>query len=129
MVWPNIVAPAQYENPHPDWVDPALPDFQLIWKLAREMGYAVGIHGSLKRDVDLIAVPWVAEAVSHTELVIHLCRGLNAITIGPPERKPHGRITVTLQIDGYVKHIDLSITTRTQDKDVTTRTRTFTPLV
>jgi hypothetical protein len=112
--WPNLVAPAKYENPAPGWEDPKLPDMQLIWKLAREVGYAVGIHGSLKRDFDLIAAPWTDEAVGHADLVAHLCAGLNAVRIGGPEHKPLGRVAVTLQIDGYIKPIDLSIMPRSQ---------------
>ena len=112
--WPNLVAPAKYENPAPGWEDPKLPDMQLIWKLAREVGYAVGIHGSLKRDFDLIAAPWTDEAVGNADLVAHLCAGLNAVRIGGPEHKPLGRVAVTLQVDGYIKPIDLSIMPRSQ---------------
>ena len=32
-----------------------------IRKAARECGYAIGVHGSLMRDFDLIAVPWVED--------------------------------------------------------------------
>jgi hypothetical protein len=112
--WPNLVAPAKYENPAPGWEDPKLPDMQMIWKLAREVGYAVGIHGSLKRDFDLIAAPWTDKAVGNADLVAHLCAGLNAVRIGGPEHKPLGRVAVTLQIDGYIKPIDLSIMPRSQ---------------
>lgn len=107
--WPNVIAPPQYENPAPGWVDPRVPDLTLIWKLAREVGYAVGVHGSLKRDCDLIAAPWTSEAVGNAELVEHLCAGLNARIVGGPEYKPHGRVAVNLQIDGYFKPLDLSI--------------------
>lgn len=109
-VWPDLVAPPKYENPCKGWSDPGLPDIKLIWKLAREVGYAVGVHGSLKRDFDLIAVPWVEKAVVPTELIKHLCDGLDANLIGPVTTKPQGRVAVILQIkDQYLKHIDLSI--------------------
>lgn len=111
-IWPNVIAPPQYENPAEGWEDPRLPDLQLIWKLGREVGYAIGIHGSLKRDVDLIASPWTAEAVGNAALVDHLCAGLPAARVGGPEHKPHGRVAVTLQIDGWFKPIDLSIMPR-----------------
>lgn len=109
VTWPNVVAPAQYENPDAGWEDPKLPDFQLIWKLAREVGYAIGIHGSLRRDVDLIAAPWTDDAVGNAGLVDHLCKHLPAQRVGGPEHKPHGRVAVTLQMDGWYKPIDLSI--------------------
>lgn len=107
--WPDLIAPPQYAYPAEGWKDPALPDLRLIWKLAREVGYSVGVHGSLRRDVDLIAAPWTEQAVGNAELVDHLCAGLNARRIGGPEHKPHGRVAVTLQIDGWFKPIDLSI--------------------
>lgn len=109
MSWPDLEAPPQYENPAPGWEDPKLPDIRLIWKLAREVGYAVGVHGSLKRDFDLIAAPWTDEAVNNAALVKHLCAGLNARMVAGPEYKPLGRVAVTLQIDGWYKPIDLSI--------------------
>ena len=109
MAWPNLEAPQMYENPAPGWVDPAIPDMQLIWRLAREVGYAVGVHGSLKRDFDLIAAPWTDDAVGPATLIDHLCEGLNARRADGPEHKPHGRVAVTLQIDGWFKVIDLSI--------------------
>jgi hypothetical protein len=31
---------------------------------ARKLGYAIGVHGTLKRDIDLIACPWTSDAVS-----------------------------------------------------------------
>jgi hypothetical protein len=108
-VWPNIVAPAQYVNPAPGWEDPRLPDFRRIWELAREVGYAVGVHGSLKRDVDLIAAPWSEQAVDAATLVSHLCAGMNAAVIGVSENKPHGRIAFNLQFSDYTKHLDLSV--------------------
>lgn len=116
-VWPDVIAPPKYENPAPGWEDPRLPDFRLIWRVARECGYSVGIHGSLKRDVDLIAAPWTDEAVGPAELIRRLCSGLNARWLGQSkEEKPHGRIAVGLQIDGYFKPIDLSIMPRLAGK-------------
>lgn len=110
MKWTeNILNPLQQENPDPRWTEPKLPDFELITKLAREVGYSIGIHGSLKRDVDLIAVPWTEEAVGNYDLIRHLCKGINAKLVSGPEYKAHGRVAVTIQIDGYYKVIDLSI--------------------
>lgn len=111
-VWPNVLAPAMYDNPDPGWEDPRVPDLAKIRQLAREVGYSIGLHGSLKRDVDLIAAPWTDEAVGNAALVEHLCAGLQAARVGGIEHKPYGRVAVTLQIDGYFKPIDLSIMPR-----------------
>lgn len=110
--WPNVIAPAMYENPDPAWEDHRVPDLAKIRQLAREVGYSIGLHGSLKRDVDLIAAPWTEQAAGNADLVEHLCVGLPAERVGWAEYKPHGRVAVTLQIDGYFKPIDLSIMPR-----------------
>lgn len=116
-IWPDFVAPSKYQNPDPRWVDPGLPDFRLIWKLAREVGYSVGLHGSMQRDCDLIAAPWTEAAVSAQELIDHLCTGLNAFILGKqdpePAQKPHGRLAWCLQVrDAYMKVIDISVCPR-----------------
>jgi hypothetical protein len=36
-----------------------------IREAARKCGYAIGVHGSMRRDLDLIAAPWIAE---HSDL-------------------------------------------------------------
>lgn len=119
-VWPNLIAPPAHDNPQAykvgsEWDDPAVPDMLPIWKHAREVGYAVGIHGSLKRDFDLIAVPWTDKAVSSTELIQHLCDkvGLSVLSklnaSSDIESKPQGRVAVTLRTGNWQKNIDLSI--------------------
>lgn len=116
-IWPDFIAPSKYETPDPRWVDPGLPDFRLIWKLARDVGYSVGLHGSMKRDCDLIAVPWTDKAVSSQEFIDHICRGLDAFLLGKqdpePTKKPHGRLAWCLQIrDAYKKVLDISVMPR-----------------
>lgn len=108
-VWPDFVAPAKYDNPAEGLTDPRLPDFRLIWQVARDHGYAVGLHGSMRRDCDLIAVPWVEAHSTPEALISALCLALNASEVGPREPKPNGRIAVNLQIDGWYRLIDLSI--------------------
>lgn len=39
---------------------------------ARRLGYAVAVHGSMKRDFDLIAVAWKKKAVGHQRLAYAL---------------------------------------------------------
>lgn len=41
---------------------------------ARELGYALAIHGTLKRDIDLIACPWTGHAVDARTLAEALLR-------------------------------------------------------
>lgn len=46
--------------------------------VAREHGYALAIHGTVVRDMDLIAVPWTNEAVEPETLVAALKDHLGA---------------------------------------------------
>ena len=82
-------------------------------RAALEKGYALALHGSMHRDMDLIAVPWVEDAKPIEELVaaINECIGPTVRSdrnLMAKEDKPHGRISYTLSImgDGF---IDLSI--------------------
>ena len=98
-----------------------------VREVAREHGYAIGVHGSQARDIDLVAVPWMVEAVSAQDLVDAICEALSlrerkvnlyADPAGPrimpnPEPKPWGRLGWSL--DGCPppwKYLDLSVAPR-----------------
>lgn len=96
-----------------------------IREVARECGYAVGVHGSTTRDLDLIAAPWTPEAVSAQQLVAVLCERMSLHEreqnvyddhrIEPnPEVKPWGRIAWSLDgiPAGMWKYVDLSVVPR-----------------
>ncbi len=83
--------------------------------VARCLGYALAVHGSLKRDIDLVAIPWTdgaadAEALAdallaETERIIGFAVYGND---GPfPRPKPHGRRCWTIHFNGT--YIDLSV--------------------
>ena len=46
--------------------------FQQLQEIAFEKGYNLVLHGSLNRDMDLIAIPWVNETSSELELIYAL---------------------------------------------------------
>jgi hypothetical protein len=94
-----------------------LPTIRMV---AKEHGYAIGLHGSLQRDLDLIAVPWV-ENCSDKE---SLARAIHRATIGLEsasydwEKKPHGRMATSFPMcwidfpigdEKSTGHIDLSV--------------------
>lgn len=93
-------------------LDAVLP---AIREAARFHGYAVAVHGSLKRDIDLIAVPWTEQAVPVRQLVDAIKGAIggvlgNCIELGgKPGAKPHGRIAFTLAHPGFAGEIDLSV--------------------
>lgn len=93
-----------------------------IRAIARDCGYALGVHGSQARDLDLIAVPWTVEAVSAQHLVDMIKDGLGLIDadvkpgwahVPNPEPKPWGRLGWALV--GCPKpwrYVDLSVAPR-----------------
>lgn len=42
---------------------------QPLQDIAKEMGYNLVVHGSMNRDMDLIAIPWVSEPKPEVELI------------------------------------------------------------
>lgn len=67
---------------------------------AREHGYAIGVHGSLRRDLDLIAAPWIDGHSNIDDLAraIHkaACGLWQATYAWAP--KPCGRVAVSFPI-------------------------------
>src|ERR1700736_3980142 len=41
-------------------------------RVAKQAGYGLGVHGSLRRDLDLIAVPWVKCALAPNTLAARM---------------------------------------------------------
>lgn len=64
-------------------------------RIAQENGYALGVHGSMRTDLDLIACPWTDE-VSEPEVLIEAIRSRISGVIfeedSHPTKKPHGRL-------------------------------------
>lgn len=89
-----------------------------IRAVAREHGYALAVHGSRRRDLDLLAVPWVDEVSGPDALVGALEAALDLVKIRGPKEKPHGRRGYILcgrrwreDLEGLPEHqpIDLSV--------------------
>ncbi len=86
---------------------------------AKECGYAVGVHGSLGRDFDLIAVPWIEQHSSKDDLAHAIHRAACGLERQEYqwEKKPAGRWATSLPIcwidfdHAYngMGHIDLSV--------------------
>lgn len=82
---------------------------------AREIGYCVAVHGSLNRDLDLVAIPWREDAADakevHQLFVDLFCRYTEASLDNPaygPELKAHGRMSWIIPL-GFGAAIDLSV--------------------
>jgi len=67
-------------------------------RTAKDAGYALCIHGSLNRDIDIVAVPWREHQVLDADRLVRLLSGAIAGVTGRcnPEvgwtEKPHGRL-------------------------------------
>lgn len=79
-------------------------------KVAKEHGYAIGLHGSRLYDLDLIAAPW-AEPCSAPDVLANAiaCRLGWFLHKGPAHSsKPHGRLCYLIFGPEHA-HIDLSV--------------------
>ena len=76
--------------------------------ICQRHGYALAAHGSLARDLDLVAIPWV-ERPSAPQAVLDEITSTFAVTIvGEPGKKNHGRVAHTLSCGWGHCSIDLS---------------------
>lgn len=91
-------------------------------EVSRECGYALGLHGSMQRDLDIIAAPWTEDAISAKELVERLREEFGGYVIGGTgdggtwttehgTSKPHGREAWSLCFGGK-PFIDISVMPR-----------------
>jgi hypothetical protein len=51
--------------------------FEILKEIAKECGYNLVVHGSMNRDLDLIAVPWQKELTPHGEMIEKFAEALN----------------------------------------------------
>lgn len=74
-----------------------------IRRVANEHGWAVAVHGSLDRDIDLVGIPWTRLASDRDKVLGAIC----AVIGGEPDaagwrRRGHGRYVRIVRIP----HID-----------------------
>lgn len=111
-----------------------LPD---LVQAGRDCGYAVAIHGSMARDLDVLAVPWTEDATSAEKLIMrllavtggHIEDGWGPAADGSkdengkpvwvkhmgdaPSRKPHGRLAWTIHLGRHNNlYLDVSVMPR-----------------
>ena len=100
----------------------------LVRAVAKAYGYSVGSHGSRLRDLDLVAVPWTADATSAQDLADAVGKAIAAAggpgendlpknykggpmpngTVSPPNRNgPHGRVGYSIFLAG--SYIDFAV--------------------
>jgi hypothetical protein len=71
-------------------------------------GYALAVHGSLARDLDLVAIPWVKEISKPEDVLAEITKTFWIRLIGERGIKEHGRIAYTISVGHGECAIDLS---------------------
>jgi len=86
-------------------------------RAAKDAGYAITVHGSLNRDIDLVAIPWTISAWTGDALIDSLVGAMRG-AVGRAHchekawtEKPHGRRAKTLLawVGENSANIDLSV--------------------
>lgn len=86
--------------------------------VAHEMGYAVTVHGSLRRDIDLVAIPWTRPAAGREAFltgILDACEGVRGCDGW--RIRPHGRLAHIIHLPSNV-YIDLSVMPIDGEKEI-----------
>lgn len=83
---------------------------------AKSCGYALAVHGSMQRDIDVVAVPWREHAVGAEDLIAAIREIVKAVTridhVEGPTPKPAGRAAWSLHLTAYGgdgPYLDISV--------------------
>ena len=77
--------------------------YEDIRKCAMDCGWAVSLHGSLASDMDIMAMPWVDNAVSFKEMIDRVSKlfkdnDISSQYVITYNEKPHNRVVATVPI-------------------------------
>jgi hypothetical protein len=100
--------------------------YPMLLQIAKDHGYTLAVHGSLHRDFDLIAVPWIESASDARTLIRAMRQKTRTVTQHEnsdrkwardcnPTQKPHGRIAYSLHVTNsgmYGGYLDISVMPR-----------------
>ena len=91
--------------------------FAPLAEVARYCGYTLAVHGSVKSDLDLVAIPWAEQAEEPEYLINKLAGVLNVnlnvkdgrgMSLATAEQKPHERLAWALPL-GNGAVLDISV--------------------
>lgn len=77
-------------------------------EIARSHGYALAAHGTMARDFDLVAIPWVDEPSPPQAVVDEMVRVFALKQVGAPVLRQHGRLIFTMTVLFGECFLDLS---------------------
>ena len=73
--------------------------FEILKRIALTYGYNLVLHGSMDRDLDMIAIPWEEEVGSVKKMMSQFCKVLGATLHRLSSEKPHGRVVYIIDLD------------------------------
>lgn len=98
-----------FEKPPPRPAASYATVYPRLCEVARPLGYALALHGSMNRDMDVIAAPWTEDAAPAEELVGALAAAISGFA-SEPEDRPHGRRAWQVHWrTGGQDYVDLSV--------------------
>ena len=62
--------------------------FPELKEIAKRHGYNLVLHGSMRRDMDLVAIPWIDNPKTHLELLAEFCSYLGVRVTEELDGKP-----------------------------------------
>lgn len=107
-------------NPIRPWAFAYLYD--ALVATAQDNGYALALHGSMNRDLDLIAVAWTNNACDLKTFMQAIDETMSKYQLAPfrgkktdlnqkGKKKPHGRVAYSIHLGGE-PYVDISIMPR-----------------
>lgn len=82
--------------------------YPALTAIARKHGYAMAVHGTMSRDMDLICIPWTEQPAEPKEVVAEIIGTFHIKTVGEPDTTLHGRERWTVTVGFGECFIDLS---------------------
>lgn len=92
--------------------------YKQLDRIAWRHGYCLALHGSMSRDLDIVAIPWTDDADSPEKLLRAFCKfvvskaDVKLNPHRPPTQKPHGRLAYVIPIGHDGHYLDISIMPR-----------------
>jgi hypothetical protein len=90
--------------------------FLALKEIAFEFGYNLVVHGSMARDMDLIAIPWIDDPKPELDMIDALCKHMTGYTAHRDgwkevylyKEQPGGRHSYVIQLNrgGYQRNND-----------------------
>lgn len=82
--------------------------FEVLKMIAKDFGYNLVLHGSMNRDLDLIAIPWEEEIGDVNKMIRMFANVIGGVPIDLDDndkvlitqyKKPHGRIVYIINLN------------------------------